>query len=150
LLASQAAQRVPDTHAAVVANSFTIRNMSLDGDHNDTFAASPDLLVVATDVLRCPRADAAAKWLDFTGCFSGPERKYNSGRRMWVAYGLLAPNTFHASPVYEDYVVRAPAGDAIPPPRLAPASSAVRNAVCPSPAARRVRTGSRGYRACSC
>lgn len=98
-----AAQRVPDTHVGVVANSFTIRTMNLSDA--DSFLFSPNMLAVA---------QRAGRWqpsqpFDFTRVFAGPEpgHKFAAGRRMWVAYSLLAPQT-PFSPDYGDYVQDAP------------------------------------------
>jgi len=87
-----AAQRVPDAHVGVVANMFTIRTL----DPNATTAGKADFLF-------SPTVHAIAKkngwWspsdglLDFTKVYSDGEyaHKYYSGRRMWGAYRMLAP-----------------------------------------------------------
>ena len=82
------AQRVPDSHIAVVANMFTIREVDLSDSH--TFLGSGNMHAVAKEY---------ALWdgkglLDFTRAFSGGEylSKYYSGRRMWDGYRRFKPS----------------------------------------------------------
>ncbi len=80
------AQRVPDGHVAVVANSYTVREI----DFNDTaqFLTSSNMRSVALRTLRW----GVGVPFDFTRIYAGPEpgHKYASGRRMWVAFRELA------------------------------------------------------------
>ena len=94
------AQRVPDGHVGVVANSFTVREVALDDSH--AFLHSANLLQAAAFTGRWSEGP-----LDFTFVFAGPEpgRKYTSGRRMWRAFQLLAPDASAHLPVeYVEYV----------------------------------------------
>ncbi|KAL1512006.1 hypothetical protein AB1Y20_005281 [Prymnesium parvum] len=99
------AQRVPDSHVGVVANSFTVREVDLhDGER---FLYSRNMVDVAL---------SQGRWgpgvpFDFTRIFAGPEpgHKYASGRRMWAAFRLLAPAAAERlSPWYSEYVSSAP------------------------------------------
>ena len=78
-------QRVPDGHIAAVANSFTIREVTLDSP--ETFLYSSNLETAAASTGRWSHGQP----IDFTRVFSGPEmgKKYSSGRRMWRIYNLL-------------------------------------------------------------
>jgi len=85
-----AAERVPDDHVAVVANSFVIRRVDLTdaarflgSDLAAVAAAYPELAAT------CPSNDDC----DFTRTFGGGEyaHKYYSGRRMWGMFRQLAP-----------------------------------------------------------
>lgn len=98
-----AAQRIPDNHVGVVANAFTIR--TIDFGNPEAFLYSNNIRTVAT---RCGLWNGTSPF-DFTRIFSGPElgHKYASGRRMWVAYKLLAPNVVMPS-TYGDLVQDAP------------------------------------------
>ena len=103
------AQRVPDDSVAVVANSFTVREVDFDGGADGAFLASPNMRTVA---LRSGRWSEGAP-LDFTWVFGGkePGHKYASGRRMWRALHLLAPEAAaaaHLAPTYDEYVSSRP------------------------------------------
>ena len=82
------AQRVPDDHAAVIANCFSIREVDLDDSH--TFLGSSNMKSIALEY---------GLWdgkglLDFSGAFSGGEyaSKYYTGRRVWDGYRRFAPS----------------------------------------------------------
>lgn len=95
------AQRVPDGHVAVVANSFTVRIVDFDDERS--FLASSNMRAVA---LRTGRTREGSP-LDFTRAFAAeePGHKYASGRRMWAAFRrLAAPSAAAAlSPYYSEY-----------------------------------------------
>ena len=100
------AQRVPDDHVGVVANSFTVREVDFDDAHN--FLASPNM----RDVAR-----RAGRWgdgvpLDFTRVFAGaePGHRYSAGHRMWSGLRHLGDPAAHAAlPLhYNEYVSEAP------------------------------------------
>lgn len=104
------AQRVPDRHVGVVANSFSVREVSVHEPH--AFLYSTNLFAAAS---------ATGRWLagplDFTRVFAGPEpgHKYVSGRRMWRAYSLLAPVAAARLPeTYPDYVGSRPYPATVP------------------------------------
>jgi dipeptidase len=147
-----AAQRVPDSHVAVVANSFTIRGLdfgsagtrtrgsggiimnntrdstttthdaaALRNNNTDAagrlacrgdFLCSHSLFDVAT---RAGRWHPSLPTFDFTRIFAGaePGHKYASGRRMWYALGVLAPNATLPS-TYGEYVSDAPYPTTVP------------------------------------
>eukprot|EP00039_Didymoeca_costata_P023425 m.7043 g.7043 ORF g.7043 m.7043 type:complete len:527 (+) comp3640_c0_seq1:313-1893(+) len=103
------AQRVPDSHVAVVANSFIIRDINFTD--TDTFMYSSDIKSVA---------HRAGFWkegenFDFVKVFSGnePGHKYYSGRRMWYAYKILSPQTTLPS-TYNNFVEDTPYPTTIP------------------------------------
>lgn len=82
------AKRVPDDEATVVMNMFTIREVDLTDTAN--YLGSSNMHKIAL---------AHGFWdgkglLDFTLAFSNGEYNhlYYSGRRMWGAFGLLAPS----------------------------------------------------------
>ncbi|RLN60963.1 hypothetical protein BBJ28_00002657 [Nothophytophthora sp. Chile5] len=87
-----AAQRVPDTHVAVVANGFMIREMNLnDPDH---FMASPNVLSFAGE-MGWWQPDQG-KPFDFSAAYafqsSDPVRALYTGRRVWRVFDLMAPS----------------------------------------------------------
>ena len=96
------AQRVPDGHVAVVANSFTVRVVDFNDEHS--FLTSSSM----RDVARRTGRWGVGLPFDFTRIFAGPEpsHKYASGRRMWVAFRELAAPTESSrlSPTYIEYV----------------------------------------------
>jgi dipeptidase len=100
------AQRVPDDHVAVVANSFTIRDVDLTNQQD--FLCSSNVEAVAARTGRW----APGRPLDFAAVFSGPEhgKKYSTGRRMWRIYNLLGdPAAAAALPeTYTEFVSAAP------------------------------------------
>lgn len=100
------AQRVPDGHVGVVANSFTVRVVDLNAT-DGSFLYSSNMLNVALDTKRW----AKGVEFDFTRIFAGaePGHKYASGRRMWSAFRRLAPVAAASlSPEYEEYVSSRP------------------------------------------
>eukprot|EP01064_Diplonema_japonicum_P026521 TRINITY_DN37975_c0_g1_i1.p1 TRINITY_DN37975_c0_g1~~TRINITY_DN37975_c0_g1_i1.p1 ORF type:complete len:558 (+),score=110.93 TRINITY_DN37975_c0_g1_i1:50-1675(+) len=92
-----AAQRVPDDHIGVVANTFTIRDMDLT---SGMFLFSKNIQAEAA-----LRGWNASLPLDFTLYFSDGEdgHKYYTGRRMWAAYKMLASKQ-NLSPDYGNFV----------------------------------------------
>ena len=113
------AQRVPDSHVGVVANSFTVRVIDQHDEHGFLFSKTLEAAALAT-----------GRWstgtpLDFTRVFAGPEpgRKYYSGRRMWAAFRRLAPAAAASlSPEYEEYVSACPYPSTLPAANLTAAS----------------------------
>jgi dipeptidase len=91
------AQRVGDDEVGAVANAFTIR--VVDFEDNNTFLSSSSMQDVAERATNWTRGTP----LDFTATFSaGEESLFYSGRRMWSAMHLMAPeHTF--SPFYTDF-----------------------------------------------
>jgi len=91
-----AAQRVPDGTVAVVPNVFVIRDMNLDS--KNYFMLSSNAMSIAKDF----------GWWDGKGIFNfarafslGEYRNpHYSSRRLWRAYGLLAPS-LHLDPAKE-------------------------------------------------
>eukprot|EP00966_Prymnesium_polylepis_P319523 7375970-Prymnesium_polylepis.2 len=83
-----AAQRVPDSHVAVVANMFSIREVDLTDTH--TFLGSANLHSVA---LAYDLWDGRGR-LDFTAAYSGGEyaNKYYTGRRVWDGLRRFKPS----------------------------------------------------------
>ena len=110
-----AAQRVPDSHVGVVANMFTIRNMNLTDTHQFLGSESMHSIAVAHNIsAHCESSEAC----DFTRTFSDGEyaHKFYSGRRMWGAYKLLAPNytAQHLSAEYGSLLDDAPYPATVP------------------------------------
>ena len=95
------AQRVPDDHMAVVANCFTIRDVTLND--TQTFLFSSNLQDEAKRLGWTP-----APTLDFTLLFSKGEygHKYYSGRREWYAFLKLGDTPLPAN--YTDLVASKP------------------------------------------
>lgn len=112
-----AAQRIPANHVAVIANMFTIRNIDLTDTTGANFLFSPTLASHAR-LRNCSSAasDDTVKSVDFAGCFSNGEyaHKYYSGRRVWRAYDLLAPQ-LKLSPTYTNLLTDAPYPVSAPP-----------------------------------
>jgi dipeptidase len=104
-----AAQRVPSGHVTVIANTFIIR--TINASDPNTFQFGPNIAAAAAE-RGCPTP------VDFSGCFSGGEypHKYSSGRRMWRAYSLLAPQ-LQLAPEYGNIVTDAPFPFSAPPAR---------------------------------
>ncbi len=118
------AQRVPDGHAACVANMFIVRDVDLDDARGArrNFMLSENAVAVAE---RCGLYDAAAAatttttttssssptsspkqphaTFDFTRIFSAGEARHRfySGRRQWRALSLFAPD-LGLDPWYDD------------------------------------------------
>lgn len=92
------AQRVPDDEVAVMANSFTTREIDLSDP--DYFMASENIFEIAKEQ---GWWDPAKEEFDFTRVYSAPRKSvpYGSLRRMWRAYDLLAPSK-ELSPWVED------------------------------------------------
>merc|ERR1712238_601784 len=77
-----AAQRVPDGHASVMSNMFTIRDVKIDD--NENYMSSEGMISNATALgWYAPERDGP--YLDFTKTFSAGETNhpYYSGRRVW-------------------------------------------------------------------
>ena len=100
------AQRVPDEHVGVVANSFTVRVVDFNDSAN--FLFSPAMRAVAK---------RAGRWgdgvpFDFTRIFAGPEpgHRYSAGHRMWSGFRHLGDSAAAAAlPLhYTEYVSEAP------------------------------------------
>lgn len=99
-----AAQRVPDNHVTISANSFTIRKMNLSDSKN--FVYSPKVSALAEEMgWWSPKDEASPEIFDFYrsyGYTPNPETvanpefwnnvlSYYSGRRMWRVFSLLSP-----------------------------------------------------------
>ena len=106
------AQRVPDGHAACVANMFIVRDVDLDDalGARRNFMLSENAISIAE---RCGLYDSAAAasspnrlgaTFDFTRIFSAGEARHRfySGRRQWRALSLFAPDLGGLDPWYED------------------------------------------------
>ena len=83
-----AAQKVPDGHAAAVANQFVIRKIDLED--RSRFLYSDSALDVAERLGLWERGTD----FDFAACFSAGEARHcgYSGRRVWRALSLFAPS----------------------------------------------------------
>ena len=106
------AQRVPDGHAACVANMFIVRDVDL----NDALGARRNFMLSENAISiaeRCGLYNAAAAasspnrlgaTFDFTRIFSAGEARHRfySGRRQWRALSLFAPDLGGLDPWYED------------------------------------------------
>ena len=101
-----AAQKLVGSSVASVANAFIIREIKFPLDGTTNFLGSANLRTVAQ---RKGWWHPEEKTFDFSGIFSlgelGP--KYNTGRRMWETYRILAPATT-LSPTYENFVMDRP------------------------------------------
>jgi dipeptidase len=89
--------RVPDGHAAVVANMFSVRDVDLGDTRN--FLGRQDMWAIAEkEGLWQPGTPK-----DWTATFSDGEyaHKYYSGRRMWGVFRLVAPATT-LQPLYDN------------------------------------------------
>lgn len=99
------AQRVPDTHVAIIANAFNIHviDTAEHGDRNGDFLYSANL---KSEARKLGWTDGRP--LDFTRIFSGPElgHKYASGRRMWMGFELLTGTKLN--PHYTELISDAP------------------------------------------
>ena len=96
------AERVPDDGVGAVANAFTVR--TVDFEDSRSFLASSNMRAVAARATNW----TAGTPLDFTKTFSkGEDSLFYSGRRMWSAYRLLAPERSF-SPHYSDFNADAP------------------------------------------
>lgn len=92
-----AAERVPDDHVTISANSFTIRKMNLTDSKN--FLYSPGVTSLAEEMGWWSRdSEASPDLFDFFGAYGdtgiGYETNilnYYSGRRMWRVFSLLSP-----------------------------------------------------------
>ena len=98
------AQQLKDSEISTVANAFVIRNIQfpLDGsDPSNRFLGSANLKPIAIKYNWWKKTDHA---FDFSKIYSLGElgSKYNSGRRMWESYRILAPNT-KLSPTYNHF-----------------------------------------------
>ncbi|EQC29084.1 hypothetical protein SDRG_13244 [Saprolegnia diclina VS20] len=87
-----AAQRVPDEHVAVVANSFVIRTLNLSD--SDNYLASSNVVSFAQDMgWYNPAVDGD---FDFAKAYSwakpGPSKPLYGGRRIWRVFDVLAPS----------------------------------------------------------
>ena len=93
-----AAQKIPSTGFAVLANMFVLRE--LDPDDKDNFQMSASVHQVAQNYGWWKPDDGL---LDFTKVYSDGEyaHKYYSGRRMWGGYHLACPSQ-HYPADYED------------------------------------------------
>ncbi len=82
------AQRVPDDEIAVMANTFTIREIDLDNP--DYFMASDNIFKIAEEQGWWNPATP----FDFSSAYNRvrEEPPYGSLRRLWRAYSLLAPS----------------------------------------------------------
>jgi dipeptidase len=106
-----AGARVPDGHVTSIANMFMIRDMNLSD--TDNFLASKN---IEDEAERSGRWDKkSGKPIDFTHVFSDGEymAKHYSGRRVWRALSLLAPNA-GLSPDYGDMRADAPYPFSVP------------------------------------
>ncbi|TYZ64913.1 hypothetical protein PybrP1_001136 [[Pythium] brassicae (nom. inval.)] len=86
-----AAQRVPDDHVVVVANSFMIRELNLsDAEY---FMASPNVHAFAEEM---GWWNASAEPFDFTAAYGfvdvDPVRPLYTGRRVWRVFDRVAPS----------------------------------------------------------
>lgn len=95
-----AAERVPDNHVTIAANTFTIRTMNLSDSRN--FLYSPHVSALAEEMGWWSRdKDASPDLFDFMGAYgytppagAGEENNivnYYSSRRMWRIFSLLSP-----------------------------------------------------------
>ncbi|OQR91775.1 peptidase [Achlya hypogyna] len=86
-----AAQRVPDEHVAVVANSFVIRTLNL---------SDPDNYMASSNVMSFAREmgwwDPSSGPFDFAAAYSwakpGPSKPLYGGRRIWRVFDVFAPS----------------------------------------------------------
>ena len=89
--------RVPDGHAAVVANMYSVRDVDLTDTAN--FLGRQDMWEIAEKEGLWAAGDAK----DWTATFSDGEyaHKYYTGRRMWGVFRLVAPDT-PLQPLYDN------------------------------------------------
>ncbi|RHY56060.1 hypothetical protein DYB26_005032 [Aphanomyces astaci] len=98
-----AAQRVPDTDVAVVANQFVIHQVNVTD--SDWYMASSNVHDVAS---RNGLWDETADAFDFAVVYGHlPESTVGSTRRMWRVFSLANP-TLELSPVADPYAITYP------------------------------------------
>ncbi|ETV98410.1 hypothetical protein H310_08577 [Aphanomyces invadans] len=117
-----AAQRVPDDHIAVVANSFVIRQLNLADP--DNFMASSNVESFAKDM---GWWDPASGPFDFAAAYSwakpGPTKPLYGGRRIWRIFDVFAPSkkfdsTLGQHPTVETYPFSVAPDEKVTPKRL--------------------------------
>jgi dipeptidase len=101
--------RVPDGHAAVVANMFSVRDVDLDDTQN--FEGRQDMWELAESEGLWSKGQPK----DWTATFSDGEyaHKYYSGRRMWGVFRLVAPET-KLPPLYDNLKTSRPYPFSVP------------------------------------
>ena len=112
------AEQVVGSQIATVANAFIIQHVEFPLDGSTLFLGSSNLQSIALQY---------GWWhsntpFDFSSIYSNGELgpKYNSGRRMWAATAILAPNkTF--SPTYTTFAQAYPTTVAVSPRSITPA-----------------------------
>lgn len=96
---NRCAQRVPDDHVAIVANSFVIGEVDASDSKNFIFSANMHETALKRGWW------SGMEPLHFTRTFSGGEytSKYYSGRRMWSFWSVLAPS-LNVPAEYDSYL----------------------------------------------
>lgn len=106
------AARMADNHVTVVANMFIIKEMNLS--QPSLFLGTPGMSTIAQQygIAQFCQSDESC---DFTVTFSGGEyaHQYYSGRRMWRALALMAPD-YDLSPHYGNLKDDAPYPFSVP------------------------------------
>ena len=99
------AQRVPEGHAAVIANMLCIRDVDLGDARGANFLRSAS----ATEVAARHGLWAPGEPFDFARIFSAGEARHRfySGRRVWRALSLFAPS-LGLEPHYDDLLLDRP------------------------------------------